>query len=704
MVWLAAGGIAISGIAAGAASTLTARDEWAASGRDIGGTYYSPLEDINRDNAGKLGFAWEYQLGTKRGLEATPIVVDGVMYAAGNWGRVYSLDAATGRERWTYDPQPDGQWGRYACCDAVNRGLALWKGKIYVGSLDGYLHALDAATGKRLWRVDTLIGRDRHLPYTSPGAPLIAGHVVVIGNAGADFKGVRGYVTAYDLDTGAKKWRFFTVPRDPALGPQDQPHLVGAVKTWDPKHRWEFGGGGTVWDGMSYDPELNLVYIGTANGSPYTIKEGGRHGGDDLYAASIIAIHADTGRMAWYYQVVPGDEWDYDSTQKMILADLDIGGRPRKVLMQASKDGFFYVIDRATGALISAKNFTFVNWTRGLDPKTGRPIPDAGAEYVASPKLIFPSLAGGHSWQPMSFDPKNGLVYIPALEAPMVYIETAARPAGMIEGNFTVAGLFPEDYDPKALEALYGPLPSLRDLARNSPRGSVQSLAVLKAWDPVRQKLVWERPSPTFWNGGILSTAGDIVVQGDARGILTVYDAASGTVRKTLDVGTSMMAAPMTYRVGGKQYIAIMAGYGGGPGLYAPYPKQTAAYRYGNAGRIVAFALGGSEVPKPAPAADAPFAEPPPRSGSAGQIARGAILYNRYCGRCHTFGRGELPDLRRLSPATHRIFYDIVLRGVYAPMGMGRFDDVLSPQDAQDVHAFLVDQAWDAYAQQSTQH
>jgi len=693
--WLAVGGIAVS------AASPTARDEdqWAASGRDIGGTYFSPLTDINRENAGKLGFAWEYQLGTKRGLEATPIVVDGVMYAAGNWGRVYSLDAATGRERWTYDPQPDGQWGRYACCDAVNRGLALWKGKIYVGSLDGYLHALDAATGKRLWRVDTLIGRDRHLPYTSPGAPVVAGHVVVIGNAGADFKGVRGYVTAYDLDTGAKKWRFFTVPRDPALGPQDQPHLVKAVKTWDPRHRWEFGGGGTVWDGMSYDPDLNLVYIGTANGSPYTIKEGGRHGGDDLYAASIIAIHADTGQMAWYYQVVPGDEWDYDSTQKMILADLNIEGRPRKVLMQASKNGFFYVIDRATGALISAKNFTFVNWTRGLDPKTGRPIPNPGAEYVASPKLIFPSLAGGHSWQPMSFDPKNGLVYIPALEAPMVYIETAARPAGVIEGNFTVAGLFPEDYDPKALEALYGSLPSLQDLARNSPRGSAQSVAVLKAWDPIRQKLVWERPSPTFWNGGILSTAGDIVVQGDARGILTVYDAASGTVRKTLDVGTSMMGAPMTYRVGGKQYIAIMAGYGGGPGLYAPYPKQTAAYRYGNAGRIVAFALGGTEVPKPVPVADAPFAEPPPRAGSAQQIAQGGILYNRYCGRCHTFGRGELPDLRRLSPATHRIFYDIVLKGVYAPMGMGRFDDVLSRKDAQDVHAFLVDQAWDAYTQ-----
>ena len=677
-------------------------NQWFTNGRDAGGTYYSPLTDINKGTSGNLGFAWDYKLGTNRGLEATPIVVDGVMYAVGNWGRVYSLDAATGRERWTYDPQVDGQWGRYACCDAVNRGLALWKGKIYVGALDGFLHAIDATTGKRLWKVDTLIGRDRHLPYTSTGAPIVAGNVVVIGNAGADFKGVRGYVTAYDLDTGALRWRFFTVPRDPKLGPQDQPHLIKAVQTWDPKHRWEFGGGGTVWDGMSYDAQLNLVYIGTANGSPYTIKEGGRRGGDDLYCASIIAIHADSGRMAWYYQTVPGDEWDYDSTQKMILTDLDIAGSARKVLMQASKNGFFYVLDRATGQLISASNFTYFNWTKGLDPKTGRPIPNSDAEYLDSPKLIFPSMAGAHSWQPMSYDAKTGLVYIPALDAPMVYIETAKRPAGLVEGNFTVPALFPEDYDPQALKSLYGPLPSLQDLSRNAPPGTVRSVGVLKAWDPAHQKLVWERPLNTSWNGGVLSTAGGIVVQGDARGILTLYDAVFGRVLKTVDVGTSMMGAPMTYRAGGKQYIAVMAGYGGGPGLYSPFPEQTAAYKYGNTGRIVAFVLGGPQVPKPPLFAGPPIAEPPARTGAPAEIAHGEILYNRFCGRCHTFGRGILPDLRRLSSATHAIFYDIVLKGLYAPMGMGRWDDVLSRKDAEDLHSFLVDQAWDAYTQQKS--
>jgi quinohemoprotein ethanol dehydrogenase len=672
-------------------------EQWFTNGRDTAGSYYSPLTGINRETAASLGFAWEYQLGTRRGLEATPVVVDGAMYASGNWGRVYSLDAATGRERWTYDPQVDGRWGRYACCDAVNRGLAVWKGRVYVGSLDGYLHAIDAQTGKRLWKVDTLLGREQQVPYTSPGFPVVAGNVVVIGNAGADFQGVRGYVSGFDLQSGALKWRFFTVPRDPKLGPQDQPHLVKAVKTWDPRHRWEFGGGGTVWDGISYDPDLNLVYIGTANASPYTIKDGGRHGGDDLYAASIIAIHADTGQMAWYYQVVPGDEWDYDSTQKMILAELRIDNQVRKVLLQASKNGFFYVLDRATGQLISAKSFAYYNWTRGLDPRTGRPTPAPGAEYVNGPKLIYPSMAGAHTWQPMSFSPQTGLVYIPALEAPMVYIETAQRPAGLIEGNFTVAGLFPEDYDPKALEPLFGPLPSLASLTAPGAPKSARSLGVLKAWDPVKGQLAWERPLPTYWSGGVLSTGGDIVVQGDAEGMLALYDAHSGNLLRKVDIGTGIIAAPMTYAVQGEQYLAVMAGYGGGPGLYSPFPENTAAHKYGNAGRIVALKLGGGEVPKPPLVRDDPFPEPPAREGAPANIAHGGILYNRHCGRCHTFGRGELPDLRRLSAPTHAIFYEIVLRGAYAPKGMGRFDDVLSPQDARDIHAFLVEQAWDAY-------
>jgi quinohemoprotein ethanol dehydrogenase len=676
-------------------------DQWLLSGRDWRGTYYSPLSQIKASNVRSLGFAWQYALGTNRGVEATPVVVDGRMFASSSFGRVYALDAATGREIWQYDPHSDGQWARYACCDAVNRGLAVWKGRVYVASLDGWLHALDARTGKLIWKVDTLIGRERHLPYTVSGAPVIAGDAVVIGNAGADFAGVRGYVSAYDVGSGALKWRFFTVPRDPALGPQDQPHLVAAVKTWDLHHEWKYGGGGTVWDGLSYDPGLHLVFVGTGNASPYSIRAEGRRGGDDVYTASIVAIHAQSGRLAWYYQVVPADQWDYDSTQKMILADLNLGGRLRHVLMQASKDGFFYVLDRTDGKLISAKNFAYVNWTTGLDPVSGRPRISAAADYMAGPKLIFPSSAGAHSWNPMSYDLDTGLVYIPTLEAPMVYIETSQRPVGLIEGNFTVAGLFPEDYDPSALAELFGKLPTLEALSAGTPPGSAHTRGVLRAWDPIHGKIAWEHWLKFPWAGGLLSTAGNLVFEGDAGGAMRIYAADTGHLLATLDLGTSIVAAPMTYSIHGVQYVAVMAGYGGGAGLYFPFPENTAAYKYGNAGRIIALKLDGGAVPKPAPVPELPFPRPAePRRGTPAEISRGAILYTRFCSRCHVFGRGMLPDLRRLDAATDRMFYDIVLRGALQSFGMARWDDVLSQADAQAIHAYLLDESWKEFDQE----
>jgi quinohemoprotein ethanol dehydrogenase len=671
--------------------------QWFAAGRDTAGTYHSPLKDINASNAAGLGFAWQYRLGTHRGLEATPVVVDGVMYASGNFGVVYALDAATGVERWVYDPHVDGQSGRYACCDAVNRGVAVWKGRVYVAALDGYLHAIDAATGLRVWKVDTLPTRGPKTPYTITGAPVIAGNLVVIGAGGGDFHGVRGYVAAFDVQTGALRWRFYTVPRDPALGPQDQPHLTGAVKTWDPTHRWETGGGGPVWDGISYDPASKLIYIGTGNASPYDIKEDGRRGGDDLYTDCIIALR-ETGQLAWSYQVVPGDMWDFDSTQKMILADLTVDQKPRKVLMQASKNGFFYVLDRLTGALISAKPFAFVNWTRGIDPKSGRPIPNPAVEYQNSPKLIFPWEGGAHSWQPMSFDPRAHRAYIPVMEMADVQIETSHRPAGLVEGQFT-SPMFPvEDYDPKALAGLFGPLPPLESLAKGLP--APQGRGFLRAWDPAQQRLVWEVPTGAYWNGGVLSTDGGLVIQGDIAGRLNVYAASSGKPLKRVDLGSSVMAAPMSYRVGGTQFIAVMAGFGGGM-IGEPLPENSAAYRYGNEGRIIALKLGGGAVPIPPPVAAQPLPQPPAREGTSAQIAAGEVLYNRFCSRCHVFGRAVLPDLRRLTPEKHALFYDIVLTGVLAPLGMGRFDDVLRRSDAEAIHAYIVDQAWTGFAEQS---
>ncbi len=680
--------------AARVAKAAAEPDQWLMTGRDQGGTYFSPLADINAENVTRLGFAWEYRLGTRRGLEATPVVVDGALYTTGNFGWVYALDAATGHELWKYNPEVDGQWGRYACCDAINRGVAVWQGRVYVGSLDGYLHAIDAATGQRLWKVDTLPARGPKTPFTLSATPVIAGDVIIVGSAGADFAGGRGYIGAYDLTTGAFRWRFYTVPRDPKNGPQEQPHLVEAIKTWDPRHRWEAGSGGTAWDGISYDPELKLVYFGTGNGAPYNIKEGGRTGGNDLYTASIVAVHADSGTLAWYYQTTPGDRWDYDSTQKMILADLDLGEGPRKVLMQASKNGYYYVLDRATGQLLSANNFVFVNWSTGIDLKTGRPMTTPAAEYQKEPKLMFPANSGAHSWQPMSYDPATKLTYIPVIEWPMIYMDTGKTRAGLIEGFFTVQAFLPDDYDPKALASLYGPLPPLAKLNKGLPPSHAKGF--LRAWDPVHQKLAWEVPTATHWDGGVLSTAGGLVFQGDAAGNLNIYKADDGKKLASVALGTGIMAAPATYRVGGVQYVVIMAGFGGN---YVNYPltKQMVAYDHDNEGRVIALRLDGTAVPIAAPLPAEPFPQPPAHEGPAARIAAGEVLYNRFCSRCHMLDRGILPDLRRLTPAKHELFYDIVLNGVLAGAGMGRWDDVLSHPDAEAIHAYVVDEAWKAF-------
>jgi quinohemoprotein ethanol dehydrogenase len=669
--------------------------EWLTSGGDGSGAYYSRLTEMNERNASRLGFAWDYALHTSRGLEATPIVVDGTMYTSGNWGRVYALDAATGRERWVYDPGIDGQWGRYACCDVVNRGVAVWQGKVYVAALDGYLHALDAATGHLMWKVDTLPGRGKQdFHYFLTGAPLIAGEVVVIGNGGGDFRGARGSLSAYDLKTGAFRWRFFTVPRDPAQGPQDQPHLSRAAGTWDTHYDWTTGGGGSVWDGLSYDPDLGLIFFGTGNPSPYALGNGSP-ATDELYSASMLAVRASSGDLVWYYQEVPGDGWDYDATQKTVLTTVNVEGRKRAVLLHAAKNGYLYVFDRANGEVLSAHPFSFVNWTKGIDPATHRPIRNPDADYTRSPKLIFPAMTGAHSWQPMSYSESTGLVYIPVIDAPMVYIDTSRRRAGLIEGNFDVAGILPGDYDPRGLASLFGSLPPLDELAAKAS-GSAQSHGVLRAIEPLTGRIAWEH-SGSIWDGGILSTAGNLVVRGDVAGQLTLFAADSGKLVQRIDVGTSIMAAPMSYSVHGEQFIAVMAGYGGGT-LAMPYPQESAAHRYGNAGRIIAFKLGGAQMPKLQPSVQTPIPDPPAREGSPQSIAAGEVLYNRFCARCHVFGDGLLPDLRRLSGATHQLFYEIVLHGAYRAKGMARWDDVLSRTDAESIHAYLVDQAWAARA------
>lgn len=676
---------------------------WFTLGRDGNQTYYSPLNTINESNVGQLGFAWTYDLTTERGQEATPIVVDGVMYTSGTSGFVYAVDAATGKKLWTFDSQPNPRTERNPCCDLVNRGVAVWKGKVFVASVDGVLHALDARTGKQLWSTATIT--DRSVSYSSTGAVYIAGDVAVIGNSGADMDegGVRGYVSAIDVDTGKLKWRFYTVPGAPGQ-PYENPELAAADKTWGPHRNPKFKLGGTVWGGFAYDPSLNLVYFGTANAAPYDLRQLGGGSTDLLYTASIIALHADTGRMAWFYQTTPGDHWDFDAISYLILADLKIDGASRSVIMQANKNGFFYVLDRATGKLISAKAYTYMNWSSGIDMKTGRPILTPQADWYSGPKNIYPSWAGGHSWNPMSFDPKTGLVYIPVIDTPAVWFDlvTNGGRVKFLDGFFTTDGIYPDDtYDAAALKEDFGPLPSLTSLRGTRKVKLVREL--LRAWDPVHQKLVWEHVTSAGVrgeDGGVMSTAGNLVFQGRGSGELWIYAADSGNVLKKIATGSHIMAAPMTYAVNGVQYVAVQTGYGGTNISEGPVPPSSAAAKYDNRNRIIAFKIGGGPVPKPAVLAAAPFVKPPADKATPAQLARGEIMFTEQCSRCHTFGISVTPDLRKLPPEIHDAFESIVVGGVFGPFGMESFSDVLSKDDVRAIHAYLIDQGWIGYRAQ----
>jgi len=673
---------------------------WLALGRDRSGAYYSPLTSINEHNVKRLGFAWDYALGTLRGQEASPIVVDGVMYTSGTWGYVYALDAATGRELWKFDPHSHGQAGRYPCCDLLNRGVAVWEGRVYVAATDGRLFALDAATGERIWEVDTIV--DHQQQYSSTGAPQIAGRTVVIGNGGGDMGvgGVRGYVSAYDLKSGELRWRFFTVPGAPGA-PFEHPELEAASSTWDPQRNPQYHGGGTVWDGMAYDPDFNLVYIGTGNAAPYDSRQRGHTRQDNLYVASIIALNADTGRMKWYYQATPGDEWDYDAVQKFVLAELKIGGQPRKVLMQANKNGFFYVLDRATGKLYSARNFATVTWASRVDLKSGRPVLAPAAEYHNGPVLTYPSVLGAHTWPPMSFSPRTGLVYIPVNEAPNVFVDLVHNGGSVdfLDGFFTINGIIPDKaYDPKSMESVFGKLP----VYGGKPRApDVHN--VLRAWDPVAGKTVWEKTTSdgySVWDGGILSTAGNLVLQGLANGDLCAYSADRGRLLACVPTGSHLGAAPITYSVDGVQYVAVQAGYGG-VAIYAPIPPTTIASKYLNVNRIIAFRLDGGAVPKPPERIELPVPLPPQNTASTQVIHDGERLFTTYCSRCHVFGPSITPDLRRIDPAIRARIRNIVIEGERAPNGMGRFDDVLSESDLTAISAYLLDQSWQLYREEN---
>jgi quinohemoprotein ethanol dehydrogenase len=646
---------------------------WLMYGRTDDGQRHSPLSQINEETVGKLGLVWSRELDTTRGLEATPLVQDGVIYTTGAWSMVFALDATTGQVRWTYDPKVPRDRSYFFCCDVVNRGLAQYRGKLYLGALDGRLIALDQKTGAPLWVVQTVdhaAGAKGAAPlssYSITGAPCVAKGLVIIGNAGGEF-GVRGYVSAYDAETGKMVWRCYTVPGNPSRGFESKA-LERAAKTWNGQS-WKTGGGGPAWDSIIYDPTLDLLYFGTGNATSwYRVLRGG---GDNLYAACILAVRATTGEIVWHFQTTPGDNWDYDATAPLIQAELKIADRVRKVLLQANKNGFFYVLDRETGEFLSGTPFVeAITWAAGLDPVNGRPIEVAGSAG-REPVVVSPDPAGAHNWSPMAFSPATGLVYFPARIGTVMLHAPDAK--WKYRPNVENLGL-----DEAPLNPLLKHLDEL-------PKANGE----LVAWDPVKRQAAWRTGYPVVEGGGVLATGGNLVFQGRGDGMLAAYRATDGRQLWTFDAGTGIMAPPVTYTVNGIQYVSVMAGWGGLAGLLNFPGRGPVRPGYG---RILTFTLGATATLH-APAFG--HAAPPAPAGAANVsqrvVRQGSLLYSRHCMRCHGVNAvgGVLPDLRYCDQQTMRQFEDIVLRGARTAKGMPSFAKILNSRQLRTIQTYIA--------------
>ncbi len=569
----------------------TSRDalpgNWLSYGRSQGETRYSTLKQIDTSNVNRLGLAWTYTLGAGGGnQEATPLVWNNTIYGITNWSVVFALDARTGKQIWRWDPEVNQTAVRpKICCGIVNRGLALYNGMIFAPVIDGRLEALNALTGKVIWESRVAFTQNY---YSITMAPRIANGKVLIGVSGGDHP-IRGFFDAYDAATGHRAWRFYTIPGNPA-DPYENEAMRKAAKTWGGDF-YKMGGGGSVWDGMAYDPDADLIYVGTGNAEPWTQKFRGAQNVDNLYTASILAVKVSTGELKWHYQAVPNDNWDYDNVQHMILADLTINGRQRKVLMQAAKDGIFYVLDRITGEFISGQAYTQVNWMRGFD-ESGRPMVNKEAVYDKDPITIFPTAGGGHNWSPMAFNPTTGLVYIPTSYGSWTYA-AGDKVVPHPYGDTGLAEGFPTER-PNSMPLL-GPKPLDKE------RGA------LHAWDPVHQKLVWRTPGGGGIGGGVVTTAGNLVLQVINDGRLLAYSADKGEKLFEVQTGRTGMGPPITYMVDGKQYVALMGGLGGSVMTAVPTDAKIDTPPL-----LFVFELDG-KTPMPKPAAPPPpFGLPPP--------------------------------------------------------------------------------------------
>ena len=665
---------------------VNAGDDWAnwiTHGRTYSEQRYSPLDQVNRESVGELGLAWFADMDTARGQEATPLVMDGKLYVTTAWSKVYAYDAATGEPLWSYDPQVPGETGVKACCDVVNRGLAAWGDRLFLGTLDGRLVALNRETGAVEWEKVTV---DQEQSYTVTGAPRVIDGKVLIGNGGAEF-GVRGYLAAYSAEDGEELWRFYTVPSGDD-GEDAPEHLRKAAETWNMdalSGDSGIGGGGTVWDSMAYDPELDLLYFGVGNGSPWNraYRSPGADGkgeGDNLYLSSIVAIRPDTGEYVWHYQTTPGETWDYTATQHIILADMEIDGAERQVLMQAPKNGYFYVLDRATGEFISAEPYIPLNWSTGMS-EDGRPIenPETRIDVTGKPALVMPGPLGGHNWHPMAYSPQEKLVYIPAFEAAMLYAPEANWKPDVNRG-------FNVGYELGA-----GDLPPDMGI-RREVYGTVKGK--LLAWDPVNQEARWTVEHSGAWNGGLLATGGGLVFQGTQDSEFNAYDASNGEKLWSFAAQTGVVAPPITYTVGGEQYVAVLAGWGGALAITADGGVIAKDKPVRNVSRLLVFKLGGTAALPDEKALAALPLDPPPSRADAQTIAAGQAAYARYCAVCHApgaVGSTVLPDLRRSGVLSNpQAWMQIVHDGALKDNGMAGFEGSLSREQIGAIREYVI--------------